>query len=460
MAPIKYSSLPTTRVKVRVAGEVFLIPVPNHDTTVRWLASEASARYYRQVGSEPVIRLTTGDGAGLDPGDLVIHVVQGTEALIAVVTSWNCKPAEERYRDTCKDMGTPCFRNICDRLSLMATTNTLSINIPLKKQQAEPIFHCLKSNMGLRELNVSRCKLSDPSMTLLVSLLPTLPYLSTLDLSQNILSLQSLQLLSSLQLPSLSRLSLSGNPLGDLSLPSLTSLLSVGPIISLKLSRCIITKAVFQSGRPDFSVAMKKSKLKTLDVSHNNFGEIGLEILLKCLPPTLSSLDMTACIISTTSSNFGNHLSSFTSLGNPDCDLTSLNLSSLCLTDSTLTSTLSCLSHCGRLSSLSISHNPITASGLISLITSLVENSVPLTTLDCAQLKSVSNSFWSDKTVLPELEDRLESLLSSNCSRLEYLALPDHPDMVACLRKVWDKAWGSRSRHNRDGLGNFVLCVG
>jgi hypothetical protein len=35
---------------------------------------------------------------------------------------------------------------------------------------------------------------------------------------------------------------------------------------------------------------------------------------------------MKACINPTSSHHFCNHLSSYTSLGNPDCDLTSLNL--------------------------------------------------------------------------------------------------------------------------------------
>jgi len=423
------------------------------------LAGEASARYYRQNGSEPVVRLTTGDGAGLDPGDLVTHVVQGTEHLHAVVTSWNCKPAEERYRDSCQDHNTPCFKNICDRLSLMATTNTLSISVPMKKQHAAPIFHCLRSNIGLRELHLSRCKLADPSIALLVQLLPTLANLSSLDLSQNLISLQSLKLLSCLKLPSISNISLSGNPLGDLSLPSLTSLLSVGPIFSLNLSRCMFTKSLFQTGRPDFAEAMKKSQLKSFDISHNNFGEVGVEILLKSLPETLTSLSLSACTNSATSPGLGTSLFSFCSLGNPTCRLTCLDLSAMCITDSTLDSILQIFFHCGSLSSLSLSNNPITASGLVSLIKSLVEESVPLTILNCDQLKAVSKNFWSDKSVFPYLEDQFESLLASNCSRLEYFSLPDHAELVVSLKKVWDKAWGSRSRHNRDGVGNFLFSV-
>lgn len=455
----RHTSMPILKVRVSLVGEMFLIPVPHPHLTVKWLASEASARYYRQSGSEPVLRLTTGDGAGLDPGDLVTHVVQGTEPLTGVVISWNCKPAEDRYRDACKDFVTPCFKNICERLSLMATTNTLSLNIPIKKQHAEPIFHCLKSNMGLRELNLSRCKLTDPIITLLGPLLPTLPYLSTLDLSQNLLSLQSLQLLSTYNLPSLINLSLCCNPLGDLALPGLTSLLCMGPISSLKLSRCQFTRSLFQSGRPDFAVAMKKSKLKILDFSYNDFGEIGLEILLKCLPPTLTSLNLTSSIPSTSPRNLGNHLYSYCREGNPDCDLTSLNLSGLSLTDSILPSLMNCLPHCGRLSCLSLSHNPLTANGLVTLLSSLVEHSVPLTRLDLAQMQSMSLNFWSDKSVAVELEDRLESLLATNCSRLELLVLPDQADLVISLKKVWDNAWGSRSRHRRDGMGNVELSI-
>merc|ERR1711942_65760 len=125
----------------------------------------------------------------------------------------------------------------------------------MRTQHVAPIFHCLRSNIGLRELHLTRCKLSDTAMTQPVSLLPTLSNLSSLDLSQNLFSLQSLKLLSELNLPTLSFLSLSGNPLGDLSLPSLTSVLSMGPIVSLNLSSCMFTKSLFQIGRPEFTEA-------------------------------------------------------------------------------------------------------------------------------------------------------------------------------------------------------------
>ena len=459
-APSQAAPTSNTTVRVTVEGERFLIPVPTPDKTVSWLAGEARARYYRLTGSEPVIRLTTGDGDGLDPGDLIMQVVQGSEPVVAVVTSWNCKPAEERYRDSCKDMGTSCFKGICDKLALMTTTNTLSLSVPLKTQNAAPIFHCLRSNIGLRELNLSRCKLSDTTMALLVSLLPTLSNLSSLDLSQNLLSIQSLKLLSDLKLPLLSQLSLSLNPLGDLSLPSLTAILSMGPITSLNLSHCMFTKSLFQTGRPEFSEGMKNSKLTFLDVSQNSFDEVGVEILVKTLPSSLRHLNLSACISSTSPQSLGSTLSSYCMRGNPTCDLTSINLSSLCISDLILNSILPIFFHCGRLSALNLSHNPLTASGIANLLKSLVEESVPLITLDCAQLKSLSGMFWSDKLVVSDLEYQLESLLTSNCSRLEYFSLPDQMDLVIPLKKVWDKAWGSRSRHSKDGVGNIVLSTG
>jgi len=452
--------LPNTTVRVTVEGERFLIPVPTPDRSVSWLAGEASARYYRLTGSEPVIRLTTGDGDGLDPGDLVMQVVQGSEPVVAVVTSWNCKPAEERYRDSCKDMGTSCFKGICDKLALMATNNYLSLSVPLKTQNAAPIFHCLRSNIGLRELRLSRCKLSDTTMTLLVTLLPTLSNLSSLDLSENLLSIQSLKLLSGLKLPLLSHLSLSLNPLGDLALPSLTAILSMGPITSLNLSHCMFTKSLFQTGRPEFSEGMKNSKLTALDVSQNNFDEVGVEILVKTLPSSLRHLNLSACINSPTPQSLGSTLSAYCMRGNPTCELTSINLSTLSITDNILNSILPIFFHCGRLSVLNLSHNPLTVSGIASLLKSLVEESVPLITLESAQTRSASATFWSDKFAASDLEYQLESILTSNCSRLEYFSLPDQMDLVVPLKKVWDKAWGSRSRHSKDGMGNIVLSIG
>jgi len=449
-------SYPTTRVKVLIAGEMFLIPVPSPNASIRWLAEEASARYYRQVGSEPVLRLVTGDGAALDPGDLVSHVVQGTDPLKTVIMSWNCKPAEERYRDSCKDLDRPIFKNISAKLSEMATTNSLTINVPLKKLHAEPIFHCLKSNVNLRELDLSNCQLA--SIELLQPLLPSLLSLSVLNLSQNLLSLQSLKLLSELKLSSLTHLVLAANPLGDLALPYLTSLLSIGPLVHLNINRCHFTKNLFQSGRPEFKTALNSSKtIRSVDVSYNLFGEVGLEMLLKCLPTTITSLNLNSCIVASAPLLLGDHLLGYCNLGNPNCDLISLDLSGLCISDIILKSILSCLAYCGRLTSLSLAHNPITVSGLISIIESLLTNSIPLTSLNCSQLPSMFSIFWSEKLQVTELEDRLDTILRSNCSRLENLSFPESKNATIGIKKIWDSYWGTRSQHSRDDCGNIVL---
>lgn len=205
---------------------------------------------------------------------------------------------------------------------------------------------------------------------------------------------------------------------------------------------------------------MKKSKLTALDVSQNNFDEVGVEILVKTLPSSLRHLNLSACINSPTPQSLGSTLSSHCMRGNPTCELTSINLSSLSISDNILNSILPIFFHCGRLSALNLSHNPLTASGIASLLKCLVEESVPLISLESSQLRSVSETFWSDKLVVSDLEYQLESILTSNCSRLEYFSLPDQMDLVMPLKKVWDKAWGSRSRHSKDGVGNIVLSIG
>lgn len=51
------SATSVTRVKISISGEMFLIPVSDQTQNVGWLAKEAAARYCRQVGSEPTLKV-------------------------------------------------------------------------------------------------------------------------------------------------------------------------------------------------------------------------------------------------------------------------------------------------------------------------------------------------------------------------------------------------------------------
>ena len=179
------------------------------------LARESATRYYRSECSEPVLSLCIGDGARLDRGDLVTDVVTVSEPLVANITSWNCKPAQEHYQDACRDMNLACFKNIKEKMQLVEITNTLDLSVPLKRVHIEPICHTIKSWLRLRDLDLSNCKLTDNSFSVIVSLLPTLPSLSSMNVSTNCLTLESIHLLASVMpLPTASLLSLnlSWNP--------------------------------------------------------------------------------------------------------------------------------------------------------------------------------------------------------------------------------------------------------
>ena len=104
----QYAEAPL-RIRVRIENKSFLIPCPRSvddtDTTVGWLASQATERYYTQHGVRPQLTLTTRDGALLCPSDPIVHVVQSNEEVVGVVEAWHLPPLAERYQTACRSSG-------------------------------------------------------------------------------------------------------------------------------------------------------------------------------------------------------------------------------------------------------------------------------------------------------------------------------------------------------------------
>ena len=133
---------------------------------------------------------------------------------------------------------------------MVETTNSLDLSVSLKKNHIKPVCHTIKSCLRLCELNFSWCKLTDNPFSVIVSILYTLPSLSSMNVSTNCITLESIHLLASVRpIPSLLSLNLSWNPLGDLSLPSITTIMATSKLGTLKLTGCQYTKTLFQSGR-------------------------------------------------------------------------------------------------------------------------------------------------------------------------------------------------------------------
>ena len=156
---------------------------------------------------EPVLSLRTEDGAALDPTDPLSHILATCQIICGEVLHWNMKPASEKYRDTCRDLKLPCFKNLSEKLSSMSSSNILSLRLSLRGRNAEPLFLSLKSNQALRQLDLSHCKLEDGVVSQLVTVLPTITNLASLNLSFNLLTSASLSALASVQLASLNELS-------------------------------------------------------------------------------------------------------------------------------------------------------------------------------------------------------------------------------------------------------------
>merc|ERR1719342_537247 len=363
------------------------------------------------------------------------------DKLLAEVLMYNTKPASEKYKDSCRDMGVPCFKNISEKLTSMSSSTSLSLRLSLKRQHAEPLWSALRGNSALRNLELSYCKLDDNVLAMLCQVLPSLPHLSSLDISYNNLTSSSLTSLSRLCCPSLTKLSMSGNLLDDYCLQLISNLLSFTPTLtSFSFARCNLTKNLFQNDRAEFSSILKKSKLRSLDLSHNNFSSYGLEIILSALPSCLHDLNISGCntVSLLSQEQMGGGMMTYCSQGNPDIDLVSLSMSNLSMNDNVLGRLVSCF---------------------VTLLDSVLSQHVPLTKLTCAQTQAQALQFWEDKFKADDVAEKLEQLLKSNCSRLELLVLPFDQEAVRCISKVWDVHYKSRSKHSRDGFENIIFSV-
>ena len=453
------------KVKVSISGEMFLVLVPDSSLTVGWLAREAAARYYRKEGTEPVLRLRTSDQAVLDPGDLVAHILQPGEPLTAEVLHWNTKPAADKYKDACRELGVSCYKNIRGSLINMSSAGNLSLRVSMKAQHVGPLFRSLRGNSGLRELELSHCKLGDEEVRLLGEILPTTSHLTSLNLSYNMMTDTSLSLLSRLKMK-VKDLQLSGNMFGDACLPSLTRLLSQSSLETLGLARCGLTNQLFQSGRGEFSVEAKKSSLKDLDFSHNLLTVSGVETLLACLPPSLASLNISRCNLAKIShpDSLASALLSHCSQGSTEVNLSSLDLSGFCLSSLSLRSVLPSLAQCGRLTRLELSQNQLTSRALLSVLSTVRHHTLPLVRLSLATgSHRAAKLFWQEEGGLEMVRDELESLLASSDSHLELLVvplpLPTSHQAGDVITRVWDSHYGARSLHFSDSMGNITYNV-
>ncbi|XP_033127989.1 NACHT, LRR and PYD domains-containing protein 3-like [Anneissia japonica] len=160
--------------------------------------------------------------------------------------------------------------------------------------------------LELKELYIRDNNLGDIDGSLLASLLVISPTLSTLDmsgcsLSGVIVNDMIRECCSAGVKLELKKLDISGNNLGDIDGSLLASLLVISPTLStLYMSGCSLSGVTVNDMMREYCSAGVKLKLKKLDISGNNLGDIDGSLLASLLViyPTLSTLDMSGCSLS------------------------------------------------------------------------------------------------------------------------------------------------------------------
>ncbi|XP_078286130.1 tonsoku-like protein [Rhinoraja longicauda] len=251
-----------------------------------------------------------------------------------------------------------------------------------------PLLRSLRLHIATQELRLAATQLALPAMGELLATLHTLPKLTLLDLSDNLINGPGLRELSQgahrstrTPFPSLRELNLSLNPLGAGSGQGLALLLECCPLLStLRLRGCRLTAAVLQ--HPALNGALRGCPVKTLEVSGNPLGCLGLHPLARTLRHfNLTHLHLDGITTLPRDGNLTQPL--LTYLGQGNNTLTHLSLADNHLNDSSAQQLASCIPYLSSLAYLDLSQNPgLGSPGLQLLLEALEKRDCCLQVLD------------------------------------------------------------------------------
>ncbi|XP_067651878.1 tonsoku-like protein isoform X2 [Haliotis asinina] len=331
------------RLKVTIDGQMLLVPVPDANQSISWLAQDVARRYEKIHQKKPLVTLRTRDGAILSPDDVVCMVLSNKEVVDAVVDSWDMQPLHERYMQACRLTRAVEYRNIVTLLQSCDSTGCLSLrSLALRSTQIHPVCRALEGQNNMKHLDLQSNRLGDNGMSTLSKSVCSLPGLTYLNLCGNNITAVGLKTFTdTLQagnqsgrrpVQSLVTLAFSHNPIGDNSTSCLATLLSCLPSLTdLTLSACQLTAKFFSQNRLVLADAMQASNLQKLDISKNRLGSLGLEQLLKCLNhQRMTTLDLSETHAGTSVSHLTLHLQQY--LTQDGCILEDLHLSACHLT--------------------------------------------------------------------------------------------------------------------------------
>ncbi|XP_053571470.1 tonsoku-like protein [Bombina bombina] len=418
-------SLPAPiRVRVRVQDNVFLIPIPHSDRDaleISWLADQASQRYYQSCGLLPRLNLKK-DGALLAPRDVILHVLQSNEEVLAEVHSWDLPPITDRYKKACQSLAVEENRLVLKALERQELSPSLSLcRLSLRSRDLCPLLRALKLQTTLRELHLCGNVLGDSEAGELLGTLSTMPNLTHLNLSCNRLTHEGVRRLSpptsapeNQAFKSLEELDLSMNPLGDSLAQPLAFLLHCCPVLhSLHLHGCQLSAKFLQQYRLLLADAFRGAvHLKNISLSNNPLSSTGVELVLKTVShEVVSQLELRAVTAGNREGLLMEPLMRY--LTQDGCALTHLNLSCNHLTDEAVQCLARCLPVSLSLKFLDLSGNPgVGTDGLECLLKAVQERSSEMSNLNltgCSIRGPLSSSF------LDAISSSLQELRLGSC---------------------------------------------
>ncbi|KAI7863469.1 hypothetical protein BDF14DRAFT_1843415 [Spinellus fusiger] len=172
--------------------EKVYIPCRNEKNTVGWLIERVTAKAWKHFGHEPCINYLHMKGAVLAPTDLVMDIKNSATRIDAMVEGFNPKTLAEYYENACFRMKMPIKNSIVKALRDQKEHELVLKGLGISSQDIPLLRVLLKNIEPLTHLNLAANLLYDKDIEALFETVS--PF--HLDLSNNLLTVQSLKMLS------------------------------------------------------------------------------------------------------------------------------------------------------------------------------------------------------------------------------------------------------------------------
>lgn len=344
-------------IKVRVENRLFLVPIPANEENInlKWLSTEASRRYQKLEGVNPILNLTTDDGALLDEND-PINLVYGLQEVLGNVVGWSTETLIETYKKSCIESNITFNEQSSQFLDVLQATGTLNMSdCIIMPNILNIILNVACHYQNLQVLCLSGVALEDSGMKMLAEYLSNLQQLLKLDVSCNNISCVGIghwttSISNNKCLINLESFDISHNPITNAGLAHFRLITQY----SVNLRSLFLRDIDIDHNCYDYASELYLDNIEDLDLSFNMLGRTGVSgFFIRLDPMRLKYLN----VRNTGSSTVLRECALFLERSQADC-LHSIDFSSLDLEDEDLDLLCSCLESAGNLQHLWLADNP------------------------------------------------------------------------------------------------------